>query len=130
MYEEKSHVGMFNCYFCGEAAGVLLDRRLQKTLPSDVGVIDTTPCSKCKNLMKKGIILISIKDDTTEEEMHKKIPNPYRTGGWAVITENAFLRIFDGDMQKWGLKHRFLFITDGAWDMIKLPRVTQNEQSA
>lgn len=83
------------------------------------------PCSKCDDLMKKGIILISIKDSTTAEEMGKggKMPNPYRTGGWCVIKRESFEKMISNDgMRKYGLRSGFMFITDTAWDAIGLPR--------
>ena len=79
---DKSYVGMFNCFFCGGAAGVLLDRRLKNTLPHNVGVINREPCSKCAEYMKQGIILISVKNNDST----------YRTGGWWVVKEEAVRR--------------------------------------
>jgi hypothetical protein len=122
MYEEKSHVGMFQCYFCGENVGVLLDKRLRKTLPRMVGVIDMAPCDKCKDYMKQGILFISIKNDTTADQMKGPIPNPYRTGDWAVIKEEAVKNALEGSFLDFALKNRFMFITDLGWDELGIPR--------
>jgi hypothetical protein len=119
---EKSYVGYNNCYFCGEINEVLLDRRLRNTLHSNMGVMNMRPCGKCEGYMKQGILLMSISDDTTAEEMKGPIPNPYRTGGWVVVKEDAVKRMFDGKFLDFALKHRFSFITDEAWDKIGLPR--------
>lgn len=119
---EKSHVGMFNCFYCNEPMGVLLDRRLKKSLPMNCGAYDLTPCSKCEEWMKKGIILISIADSTTEEDMKGRLPNPYRTGGWAVVKQEVIENLFSGRHLEHALKHRFAFITDEAWDKIGIPR--------
>lgn len=43
---DKSHVGMLNCPWCGEATGVLLDRRLRNTLSRNNP--DTAPCKNCE----------------------------------------------------------------------------------
>lgn len=110
--EELSHVGMFNCFLCGEPAGVVLDRRLQKTLPRNVGCIDRKPCNKCKEFMKQGIILISVDEIKTHDKTQ-----PYRSGGWCVIKEDAAARIFGKAPEG-----RVAFVTDEAWDKLGLPR--------
>ena len=134
---EKSHVGMSNCYFCGKAgATILLDRRLRPTLEREVGVIDMTPCSECSDYMKQGIIVMSIADDTTADEMKSKEiekygrvvghspPNPYRTGGWAVVKQEAVERFADGEYLDFAIQKRFMFITSSAWNMLGLePKV-------
>ena len=119
---EKSHVGYNNCYFCGKINEILLDRRLRKTLHSNMGVMNMRPCNECAEYMEQGIILMSIRDSTTAEEMKGPIPNPYRTGGWIVIRQEALERIFQGEYLESALKHRFAFITDEAWDRLGFPR--------
>jgi len=119
---ELSHVGMGQCYFCGSDSVVLLDRRLKKSLPRKVGVVDMEPCNDCKGHMKLGIVLISIADSTTNEQMKGRFPNPCRTGGWVVVTQDFVERIFSGEVKAFALGRRFSFITDEAWEMIGLPR--------
>lgn len=116
--DDKSYVGMTHCFFCGEPNGLLLDRRLKPTLPRNIGVVDMTPCNECKEWMKKGIICISIADDTSEDEMKGPIPNPRRTGQWAVIKEEAIRLIINGALLEHTLKERFMFITDSAWNKL------------
>ena len=118
---EKSHVGYNNCYFCGEINEILLDKRLRNTLHSNMGVMNMRPCSKCAEYMKQGVIFMSISDDTTAEEMKGPIPNPYRTGGWIVVRQEAVERMFEGDYLKFALENRFAFITDSAWEKLGLP---------
>jgi hypothetical protein len=89
--------------------------------------------------MNQGIIVISIADDTTEEEMlgesiekyGKKVgwrpPNPYRTGGWAVVKEEAVIEMTANNpsYQSFALEKRFMFITSSAWNMLGFePKVT------
>lgn len=119
---DKSYVGMTNCFFCNEPSMILLDRRLKNTLPRNCGVVDMTPCSKCDGYMQQGVILISISDDTTKEDMKGPMPNPYRTGGWVVVTREYVERAFSGSMLDFALSNKFMFITDEAWDAIGLPR--------
>ena len=122
----KDYVGMYQCYFCGEDIGILLNRRLKKSIPRKAGVLDMEPCNKCKEYMRQGILLISISDSTTNEEMKEPTPNPYRTGGWVVVKEEAAKEVFDGDALKFALNHRFMFITDEAWDMAGLEKGGQS----
>lgn len=116
--QEKSHVGMANCYFCGEPSKVLLETRitrslsggpgeLMKSLPRDCGVVDMDPCSSCEELMKVGVILITVKPESfdeierdrqewlADENPEKKpfFPNPYRTGGWFVVRDDMLERM-------------------------------------
>jgi len=119
---EKSYVGMANCFFCNKPSMILIDRRLRNTLPMNVGVIDMTPCSECRSYMDKGVILISIKDDTKEEDMKGPQPNPYRTGGWVVMTDEAVERLFPTEFSKAAIKMRFMFIEDSVWNHLKIPR--------
>ena len=115
MIGELSYVGMNTCYFCNEPSEILLDRRMRNTLPRNVGVMNMRPCTKCEDLMKQGILLISIKNDTQG-------PNPYRTGGWVIIKQEAIERMLDGHFLKFALEHRFMFINDEVWDAMGLPR--------
>lgn len=119
---EKSYVGMTNCYFCGGGAEILIDRRMRNTLSRNMGVRSMEPCNECKGYMKQGVILMSISDDTTEEQMKGPMPNPYRTGGWVVIRDEAISKIFDEKFAAFALKYRFCFITDEAWDRMGIPR--------
>ena len=118
----KSHVGMLNCFYCNEPMGVLFDRRLRNKLPMNCGIMDMEPCHKCKEFMKRGIILISIKDSTTDEDMAGRIPNPHRTGCWAVVKEEVIKNVGPKSLIDFGLKHRLMFITDSAWDKLGLPK--------
>ena len=124
MNQELSYVGMFNCFICGEPAGVLLDRRLRATLPRNVGCVDQTPCQKCQDYMKQGIVLISVDPHKT-----KDLANPWRSGGWAVIKEHGFRRVFSRlfpeSLVEQVVTKRVAFIEDEVWDRTGLPRKTK-----
>ena len=126
----KSHVGVFNCFYCNQAMGILLDGRLKDSLPCDCGVIGYEPCNKCKEWMEKGILLISVRDgepDKVEKERKNPfesrwMPNPFRSGGWCVITDEAFTNAFNGPVVKQVLQCRWTFVEDEVWDTTGLPR--------
>lgn len=142
----KSYVGMTNCFYCNGAKDILIDRRLKDSLETYVGVVDTEPCNECNQWMQKGVILISIKNETTEEEMKPVVkevrgrygrteevtlpPNPYRTGKWAVIKDEAIERWpVPQELIDYALNHRFMFLTDEVWERFGLPEGEENEKS-
>lgn len=108
------------CFFCGEDKNEII---LAGRLPNDADarevlhgkVVGMEPCDKCKDYMRQGVILVSVRKDSDEN-------NPYRTGGWVVIKEEAAARLFsDVFGQEIGNK-RFAFLEDEVWDTIGLPR--------
>lgn len=82
-------------------------------------VWDYEPCDKCKEHMEQGIIVISVDEKLSKNDMK----NPYRTGGWCVVREDFIKRILSpGPLLKDILKRRMVFMPDDAWDKIGLPR--------
>ena len=88
---------------------------------------DKEPCDKCKGYMEQGIILISIDEEKSAGDMD----NPYRTGGWAVVKEEAILRIgLSPTLEQDILRRRMSYLTDETWDALGLPRGSQEEADA
>lgn len=103
------------CYFCNQEKNeLILAGRLEedKEAPHKA-VWDMIPCDKCKEFMKQGIILISVKDGESGK-------NPYRTGGWVVVKEEAAKRMF-GETNRI-IETRIGFVEDETWNTIGLPR--------
>ena len=130
MYLHKKHglnPTMDTCFYCGQAKDILLiGAKVSKFQEADladstgkmnmqIGVMNMEPCGKCAEYMKQGIILISCKDD-------KDPKNPYRTGGWVVIKEEALNKMIDTELFEDIKKRRFVFMPDEAWDKMGLPR--------
>lgn len=114
---EKSYVGMTQCFWCGDTKNeILLDRRLKDSLPRKA-VYDKEPCDKCRDWMTKGVILISVDAEKSKHDPQ----NPYRTGGMAVITDEAVTKIFDTKMANQLKEQRVGFLEDEAWRMLGLP---------
>ena len=123
------------CFYCGEARGVVVFGRIAlrhkkkigeelynrlKGAPDDLEaprdiVIDREPCDTCKSYMEKGVILISVSTALTTDK-----DNPYRTGGFAVLTEAGVRRCFHDCEQM--LKARIAFVEDEIWDQMGLPK--------
>ncbi len=109
------------CFYCGEEKNEII---LAGHLPGDKeaprhAVWNMEPCDKCKEYMEQGIILISVKDNTSKE-------NPYRTGGWVVVKEEALKQIIPEDHPCF--KSRFCFIEDAVWEKIGLPNINGKEE--
>lgn len=134
-------VALTKCYFCQKDDCIVINTRLGTLNAAKVEkmhgkTISMEPCQKCADLMKMGIILITIDDAKSGEGWNKPplrnderegwIPNPYRTGGWFVITDDAAKRMFP-QMADWAIKHRFMFIEHEAAKMIGLFDATPEE---
>lgn len=80
--------------------------------------LNREPCDECKGHMEQGVILISVDESKSED-----LQNPWRTGGWCVVTEAFIKRVFNPpELVKTVLEQRLAFMPDDAWDMIGLPR--------
>jgi len=86
-------------------------------------VWDKVPCCECAGFMEKGIILISALDSEEGSD------NPYRTGGWVVVTDGFIRRLLgDTPLCEDILKRRVAFLPDKVWDQIGLPRGEKEEE--
>ncbi len=132
-------VALTKCYFCHESDKIVMNTRLAPQIAARVEemngkVIDMDPCNKCKALMQQGVILITIDSEKSGTDWHKPpneawddrrgvwapdpnwMPNPYRTGGWFVVKDDAIRRMMPDspDLAEWAIKHRWMFIEDEA----------------
>lgn len=106
------------CFFCNEAKNeIILAGQLQGDQEAPhAAVWDKRPCDKCKELMQQGVIFISVREG-------EQGANPYRTGGWVVVKEEAVRRIVQPtELLADILKSRVAFVPDEAWNKIGLPR--------
>jgi hypothetical protein len=78
-------------------------------------VIDKEPCAECKKWMEQGIILISVRDGEEGD-------NPYRTGRWVVVKDEAIKRFNPPEFVEEVLKKRIAFVPDQVWTMLGLPK--------
>ncbi len=100
------------CFVCGEAKGVVL----LGLLPNDEEAprkicLNQEPCDKCKDYMRTGIIMISVRDGESGD-------TPFRTGGWCVVKAEAVLQIVNDPEL---IKRRVMFVPDNVWNQIGLP---------
>ena len=119
---------LYQCFYCGGDIGLILAGvEAQKMFgdrcsddgeaPRKAGALDKEPCDTCKGHMAQGIIIISVKDGEPDRE------NPYRTGGWWVVREEAIRKILaPGEHLDAILRKRVVFVEDAVCAMIGLPR--------
>jgi len=105
------------CFYCLKDKGVILFGRIQGDNEAPKRVcLDRAPCNECAELMRKGIILISVDEARSTDQS-----NPYRTGGWVVVKEDFVKRAIQGELGAVVLKQRIAFVPDDAWNMLGLP---------
>lgn len=123
--------GMEQCYLCLGDKGVILWGRIKAATRKALAesgypagndgaaprrvVLGPEPCDKCKEFMSQGVILISVREG-------KNGTDPYRTGGWVVVKEEAIRAVFHGEAAERVLEARMAFVTDDVWDRCGLPR--------
>jgi hypothetical protein len=112
---------VYQCYYCHEDIGLILPGMIKgdEQMPFKCGVWNHDPCDKCKNIMKDGIIVISIKNGADEVHAQQKrdfdsdtarltrglngrrsqevenrpfMFNPHRTGGWIGLKDEFFTK--------------------------------------
>lgn len=117
------------CFFCWKDKNmIILAGHIQEKGPngrpipgSDLEaphgkVWDMEPCDECADYMKQGVILLSVKEE-------ERTDNPHRTGGFAVVTDEAITRwLGETETAKAVLQKRVLFVPDEAWDKLGLSR--------
>lgn len=120
-------VALTKCFYCLGDNSILLNTRLSAGAAKQVEelhgyVVDMTPCPACEKLMQQGVILITIDDEKSGPDWNKaKIPNPYRTGGWFVVKDEAVQRMInDPTLSAWAIEHRWMFIAHEAAEAVGL----------
>lgn len=89
----------------------------RKLEPHEAVHLGTGTCSECESFMGQGVILISTKDEDEGK------PNPYRTGGWCVVKDEAITRMVQPpELAQQILAARMCYIPDTVWDTLGLPR--------
>lgn len=127
---ELSHVGMTQCFYCGEAKDILLDNRIRNTLPRRA-VYDMEPCRQCEEYMQQGVILLGAEAsscdripqqqkeyqdrlDRMSPRQRKKalpfIPLVTRTGHFMVVRDDWVRRCLAVETAEHVLKCRWTFV--------------------
>lgn len=109
------------CFYCQQPKNeiILMGANGGREAPKNA-VFDKVPCGTCKDYMRQGVILISVRDG----EESKAKDNPYRTGGWWVLKQEACESVFGGiDFNK----QRVMFIPDAVAEKVGLTKVPKTE---
>jgi len=112
------------CFYCQQEKNeIVFPGLLRGTNDAEArrkAVWDEEPCDACKGHMAQGVILISVDEKLTGEDTN----NPYRTGGWCVVTDDFIKRVVDPPgLLRMILKKRVAFIPDDAWKKLGLPSI-------
>lgn len=116
------------CFICLRDKGIILFGQLpgDAEAPRVVCMPEAEPCDTCTAFMRQGIILISVDPEKTTDTK-----NPYRSGGWCVVTEEAIGRIgLKPDALEGILKSRVVFMPDDVWKAIGLPSTPEEIEAA
>lgn len=84
------------CFFCGEDKNeLIIPGRLKGDAEAPQRAIyDYEPCEKCKEKMKKGIVMIGVTEIQPEDERPEIQEGLYPTGRWCLVTRNYIKRVF------------------------------------
>ena len=105
---DKDFVGMLCCPLCNEPIGLLLDRRLKKSLPK-YQTIGPELCDKCKEKLKNEGNVVLYEAEITDK-------GPKMNGRYIIINENGLT--IQENYQKHIQKERFAFCEIGFIDKI------------
>jgi hypothetical protein len=94
------------CYLCGNDKNeiALLGNNYKSEAPLS-GVIDKEPCDQCKAWMQRGIIIIGV--DVDKSRVGEE---PYRSGHYIVLKEEAAHKLFNPEILPDVLKARVVFM--------------------
>lgn len=130
MKEKESHFPVVlakeACPLCGKPQDgpILIGRttvttennKIEKLQGQVIGIMKE-PCNECKELMKKGFLLIGVVEKKTEDRK-----NPYRSGNIWVMKMGKAKKIFNEEIMKGGAA----FIDVNIAEMIGLPDINFN----
>jgi len=108
----NNFVALTHCYFCNEGKDILINQRLRDISHLHKKVVYKEPCPKCADLMRQGVMLVSVRDGEQGD-------NPYRTGKMVVVRDEAVKRIFGPTCV--AVTSRFAFVPDSVWIKVGLP---------
>lgn len=122
--KERQHVALTKCFYCGGSNELLLATRYYRDAnghmqpakdlaPLNGAVVSQRPYQECEGFMKQGLIVISTRDGETGD-------NPYRTGGFWVLKDEAIERIF-GKAAEPVLKRRCCFMENSMAKQLGFP---------
>lgn len=107
------------CYYCGrEKNEVVLPGFLTGDVQAPHAAVWTRePCEACKGHMAAGVILIEV------SESHPVQGEPTRTGGFAVVRDEAIRRLVnDPALAAQIIRKRVCFMPTEAWRLMGLPK--------
>ncbi len=118
---------LLHCPVCLESSGIALPGTKVRKMAAEAkkspeafmreGLMDNKPCTKCQGYMQQGIILIGVDEEKTTDKS-----NPWRTGRFTVIKEDAIRRIFgEGENVEAICKNRVAYMPEEVFVELGIP---------
>ena len=119
---EKKQIGVAvpknYCFICAKLVDqdVIMNTKATKSAADKVKALHGAvvgfmeePCNECKEQMKKGVIIVTMNSDKTDDPN-----NPYRTGGFFLVTEDYIGRLLEEkehkELKETVLTKRYMFL--------------------
>jgi len=88
---DKCGIRMTKCFWCGEADGIMIPKRLSKW---DDGycppvVISYEPCKKCEDVFKTGVLIMEAESSPFNENQPEIQKGVYPSGNHWVVKEGS-----------------------------------------
>lgn len=108
-----------HCFYCENAKGpqeldpFTRSPAEREKLVEGMRVLDMNPCDECRDWMKRGVMLIEVRDNLPTEI-------PTRTGRMAVMNNRYIETVFNADARDLALKNRWTYVPAGLWGQLGL----------
>ena len=123
IYLSKKHgvnPSVLQCPLCQKDTGVALLGKLKNDVEAPRKMLDQKPCPECQQHMTQGIILVEASPGTDSIFFH---------GGYWVLKEQAFRRIFSGETAEHTLQKRYCYIDPETAQKIGLRKAQEGAHS-
>lgn len=143
--QNNLEIALTKCFYCGKSNEIVLNRVLtpksaKMVKEMDGKVLTMQPCHECEERMKQGVILLTFDPHKSDPEWYKPpddeekrkfwMPDPYRTGGYFVIRDEAMARWLGDENRELladALQRRWMFIEHEAATMLGLFELEDTE---
>ena len=100
MYKERYHLnaGLVKCFWCGEAVGIAIPKKMSKKEEYKEYINDYEPCDKCQEQWKLGVAAIEVSEISNGLFPIQK--NLYPTGRMWVLKKETIDKILDKNTEK------------------------------
>ena len=100
MFKERYHLnaGLVKCFWCGEAVGVAIPKKMSTKEEHKEYINDYQPCSECEEQWKLGVVAIEVSE--ISNGLFPIQSNLYPTGRMWVLKKESIDKILGKDTEK------------------------------